>query len=179
MGYSPGWVSMSKQSIASITPRFNSARMVGEYVSKFYQPAAKQWRRYSDGDFAAARQLATWKTKVRAHWSHIALRRMDEQQRRISFGSSVRFAVAVRLDGLAPSDVAVELLFSRPNANAQSRPPRPYRMEYQGPAGSDGDSLFTLELTPEVCGKIDYRIRAYPHHELLTHPFEMGMMVWL
>jgi starch phosphorylase len=179
MGYSQGWVSMSKQSIASITPRFNSARMVGEYVSRFYQPAAKQWQRYSEGDFAAARQLADWKTRVRTHWPHVTLRRIDDQQRRISFGSSVRFEVAVRLDGLLPTDIVVELLFSRPNSNSHARPPRPYRMECQGPAGSEGESLFTLELTPEVCGKIDYRLRAYPHHELLTHPFEMGMMVWL
>jgi starch phosphorylase len=51
-------------------------------------------------------------------------------------------------------------------------------MEYQGP-GQDGESVFTLELTPDVCGKIEYRMRVYPYHELLTHPFEMGMMVWL
>jgi starch phosphorylase len=178
MGYSPGWVTMSKQSIASITPRFNSARMVGEYVSKFYQPAARQWQRYSGDNFAAAKRLAEWKTKVRAHWPRISLRRVDDMQRRISFGSSVRFEIAVQLDGLEPTDVAVELLFSRPNANATSRPPRPYRMEYRGP-GQNGESLFSLELTPEVCGKIDYRLRVYPYHELLTHPFEMGMMVWL
>jgi starch phosphorylase len=178
MGYSPGWVSMSKRSIASITPRFNSARMVGEYVSKFYQPAAKQWRRYSEKDFAKARLLADWKGRVRSAWPRVSLRRIDDEQRRIAFGSSVHFEVAVRMEGLAPQDVVVELLFSRPNANAQSRPPRPYRMEYKGP-GPDGESLFSLELKPEVCGKIEYRLRAYPHHELLTHPFEMGMMVWL
>jgi starch phosphorylase len=178
MGYSPGWVGMSKRSIASITQEFNSARMVGEYVSKYYQPAAKQWHRYSETGFTAARQLAEWKTRVRTAWPRVSLRRIDDTQRRIDFGSGVRFGVAVRLDGLVPSDVTVELLFSRPNTNSQSRPPRPYRMEYQGPE-QDGESLFTLELTPEVCGKIEYRLRVYPHHEMLTHPFEMGMMVWL
>jgi starch phosphorylase len=30
-----------------------------------------------------------------------------------------------------------------------------------------------------MCGKLEYRIRVYPWHELLTHPFEMGMMRWL
>jgi starch phosphorylase len=178
MGYSPGWVAMSKRSIATITPRFNSARMVGEYVNKFYQPAAKQWRRYSDKGFANAHVLADWKARVRAAWPRVTLRRVDDERRRIAFGASVHFEVAVRLEGLEPSDVAVELLFSRPNSTAQSRPPRPYRMAYNGP-GVDGESLFSLELKPEVCGKIEYRLRVYPHHELLTHPFEMGMMVWL
>jgi starch phosphorylase len=26
---------------------------------------------------------------------------------------------------------------------------------------------------------VEYRFRIYPSHELLTHPFEMGMMSWL
>jgi starch phosphorylase len=178
MGYSPGWVAMSKRSIATITPRFNSARMVGEYVGKFYQPAARQWRLYADKNFAKARRLAEWKSRVRSAWPRVGLRRIDNIPRRIDFGGSVRFEVSVQLGGLDPSDVAVELLFSRPNSNAQSRPPRPYRLEYQGP-GQNGESVFAKQLTPEVCGKIDYRLRAYPYHELLTHPFEMGMMVWL
>ena len=42
-----------------------------------------------------------------------------------------------------------------------------------------GEHRFVLQITPEMCGKLDYRIRVYPWHELLTHPFEMGMMRWL
>jgi starch phosphorylase len=26
---------------------------------------------------------------------------------------------------------------------------------------------------------MEYRVRVFPTHELLTHPFEMGMMLWL
>jgi starch phosphorylase len=36
-----------------------------------------------------------------------------------------------------------------------------------------------LDLTPEQCGKLEYRIRAFPEHALLTHKFELGLMVWL
>jgi starch phosphorylase len=36
-----------------------------------------------------------------------------------------------------------------------------------------------LELEPELCGRLDHRIRAYPCHELLTHPFELGLMIWV
>ncbi len=178
MGYSPGWVKMAKNSIASITPHFNSARMLGEYVNKFYSSAAHQWQRQSAEGFAGARALAKWKTKVRGAWSKIALRRIDSAPSSIAFGGKVRFEVAVMLDGLSAADVTVELLFGRPNTNMGSRAPRRFRLEYQGPCGND-ESLFALELTPDVCGKIEYRIRAFPSHELLTHPFEMGMMIWL
>jgi starch phosphorylase len=43
----------------------------------------------------------------------------------------------------------------------------------------DGSTLYELEIAPELCGKLDYRVRIYPWHELLTHPFETGLMVWL
>jgi starch phosphorylase len=38
---------------------------------------------------------------------------------------------------------------------------------------------FSLDLSPDLCGRLDYKIRVYPFHELLTHPLEMGLMQWL
>lgn len=178
MGYSPGWLAMSKRSIASIIPQFTSNRMVGEYVTKFYQPAARQWARYAQDGFAAARQLAAWKTRVRAAWPGIAIRRLDNSPRRIEFGGSLRVEVALRLNGLAPEDIRVEMLLTRPTANRQSREPRHFRLEYQGMAGEQ-EHRFVINLTPDVCGKIEYRFRAFPYHNLQTHPLEMGMMVWI
>jgi starch phosphorylase len=176
MGYSPGWVTTAKCAIETITPSFNSMRMVGEYVSKFYVPADQQWRRKSADDFAGARVLAAWKEKVRQAWPHVGLRRLDTPVKRMPFGDSLRFEIAVRLDGLAPSDITVEMLMERPGT--KTKPPRHLTLRHEGEIGN-GESLFALTLTPDVCGKIDYRIRAYPAHELLTHPFEMGMMLWL
>ncbi|WP_126443993.1 alpha-glucan family phosphorylase [Sulfuricystis multivorans] len=178
MGYSPGWVAMAKRSIATITPRFNSQRMVGEYLHKFYAPADQQWRKKSADGYAAARTLAGWKQKVRQAWPKVRLRRIDTPVKRIPYGASLHFELAVHLDGLAPQDVAVELLLSRPGTDSRTRPPRKLLLEYRGP-GEQGDSIFALDFTPDVCGKLDYRLRVYPHHELLTHPFEMGMMLWL
>jgi len=178
LGYSPGWVAMAKRSMATITPRFNSQRMLGEYVEKFYAPADQQWRKKSAEAFAAARRLAAWKQKVRHAWPKVRLRRVDTPVKRIPYGASLHFELAVYLDGLAPEDVAVELLLSRPGVDSRQRPPRRLRLEYRGP-GEGGESLFALDFTPDVCGKLDYRLRVYPHHELLTHPFEMGMMLWL
>jgi starch phosphorylase len=35
------WVERMKNSIATVCPVFNTHRMVGEYVEKFYLPAAR------------------------------------------------------------------------------------------------------------------------------------------
>ena len=177
LGYSPEWVAMAKQSIASIMPRFTVHRMLGEYVNKFYAPAAGQWRKYASDHFAGARDVAAWKTRVRATWPGVALRRVDTPQLRIGFGDTLRFEGAVQLNDLAPDDVTVELVFARPGERDSTKSTH-YTLRHESPLES-GEHLFTRELTPDQCGKIEYRIRVFPHHELLTHPFEMGMMVWL
>jgi len=178
MGYSPGWVAMAKHSIATLLPRFNSTRMLSDYLSRFYVPAAQQWRRYSQDNYAGARAVAQWKSRVRAAWPQVRLRRLDAPRRRIGFGDSLRFEVAANVGGLKPDDVVIELLFGRPAGGHLPKKARGYRFAHER-ALDTGEQLYALELTPEYCGKIEYRIRIYPHHEMLTHPFEMGMMVWL
>jgi starch phosphorylase len=41
-----------------------------------------------------------------------------------------------------------------------------------------GEQRYVLDLAPDLCGRLDYRIRAYPFHERLAHPFELGLMLW-
>jgi len=177
MGYSVEWVRMAKHSIGTLLPRFSSTRMVNEYLTKFYLPATRQGRRFDESGHAAARKVAEWKAHVRNNWPGVAIRRMDAPRRSIGYGEAVRFEVAVALGGLKPEDVAVELLFCRETADEQA--PARYRFESEGVKTEQGEHRFALELTPELCGKLEYRIRVYPHNELLTQPFELGMMRWL
>jgi starch phosphorylase len=177
-GYSPHWIALAKRSIASILPRYNATRMVGEYVSKFYGDAAHHGRRYSDASFALAKAVAAWKARVRAAWSGIALRRIDVPQSRLTFGQTLRLEVAVTLNGLAPEDLVVELLLGVPEYELAESKPRQYRFAADGAVDSGGKQHFVLELAPDVCGRLEYRIRAYPWHALLAHPFELGLMLW-
>jgi starch phosphorylase len=177
LGFSPEWVKMAKRSITTLLPRFNSTRMVAEYVNKFYGPASRQWRRFSEGSFAAAQSLAAWKSKVHKSWGGVSLRRIEEPLKRITYGESVELKVAVTLNGLLPEDVRVEVLVGRASKQGQDKDVQAVQMQPEG--WSERECLYRLELTPELCGKLLYRVRIYPHHELLTHPFETGLMLWL
>jgi starch phosphorylase len=179
MGFSHEWIAMAKHSIATLLPRFSSTRMVGEYLSKFYLPATRQGRKFTDSKFAAAKKLAAWKEQVRSRWRSVRVRRLDSARRNIAYGDSLRFEVAVFLDGLKPEDVVVELQLGRHTDLEKLRENHRYRFEWEGVMTEEGEHRFVLQVTPEMCGKLEYRIRVYPWHELLTHPFEMGMMQWL
>ena len=178
MGYSPEWVAMAKRSIATIAPRFNVIRMVSQYVGKFYAPAARDGRQFAGEDFAVARHVADWKARVRAAWPGVRLYRVDAPERRLKFGAAIHLELAVQLNGLHPEDVTVEALFGRPGRNGGIGRVRHYALTCTGP-GEHGAMRYTLELTPELCGKLEYRIRAFPTHPSLIHPLETGLMIWL
>ena len=178
LGYSPEWVKMVKHSMASLLPRYNAARMVGEYVSNFYLPASRQGALYMENNFDNAKKVAAWKTKVKSAWSGVTLKRMDKPCKLINFGNTLHFKVATKLNGLNPDDVVVELRICRRIKHA-----RPGDFQYYSfqPSGTEesGEHLFELNLAPDLCGKLECHIRLYPCHPLLTHPLEMGMMLWL
>jgi glycogen phosphorylase len=95
------------------------------------------------------------------------------------FGQGVRIEIAVQLDGLQPEDVMLELVMGRHTHEPSQKQTAHFRFEAEGTRTEQGEHRFVLELTPEMCGRLEYRVRLYPYHELLTHPQELGMMLWL
>ncbi|MBP6058950.1 MAG: alpha-glucan family phosphorylase [Nitrosomonas sp.] len=178
LGYSPAWVKMAKQSMMSLLPRYNSIRMVDEYVKKFYRPASDKNTLYTANAFSEAKRIAAWKTKIRNAWHGITLRRLDVPCERICFNETLNFKVAAKLNNLSPEDVIIELLICRQFKTTRLYNFKHFKFQFTGTQDAD-EHLFELKLTPELCGRKEYFIRAYPCHPLLTHPLEMGLMVWL
>jgi starch phosphorylase len=179
MGFSPEWIHMAKRSISTLLPRFNSYRMVGEYLNRFYAPASQRGQQFSSGNYAAARSLAEWKKRVRSAWPYVQMRAVELPQRHSGFGERVRFEVALKLNGLKAEDVTVELMVANTlrELSAQ-RPAQSFTFTPHGERDGNGENRYTLEMSPELTGKLEYRIRAYPSNPALSHRFEMGLMRW-
>lgn len=176
--YSHGWVLRSKRSMQTLLPRFSAGRMMEHYVSRLYQPAARQAVRLSAGGFSAAGDLAAWKARIGEAWPGVRVRRTDEARESESFGSAVTIEVAVALNGLDATDVRVECLASPPNGPLDLHDREVLRFEPRG-AAENGEQRYRLDLQPKHCGLLTYEIRAYPYRETLTHPFETGLMLYL
>jgi glycogen phosphorylase len=180
MGFSPEWVKMAKRSMMTLLPRFNSERMVGEYLERFYIPAVERGAQFNRDGHGLARNVSEWKRKVRSAWPHVELRTAAMPHRQVHFGDRVRFDVVVKLDKLSPEDVVVELLLSSSLKDlATNRAPAEFVLRPEGAKDANGEQHYVLDLAPELCGKLESRIRAYPHHDELSHRFEMGLMKWI
>lgn len=176
-GYPEEWVKKSKLAMASVLPRFNAGRMMEEYVSKSYLPASRQGKAYAAKEYEVARVVAAWKSKVGAAWPAVSIRRLDDAKRTLVFGEPLRLEAALNLDGLEEQDVVVELLYNRSYTKNFRRNRKSIKFSYDRMAGQE--HVFVLEIRPDICGLIDYQIRVYPFHPLLTHPLECGLMTWL
>ncbi len=177
-GYSVEWVKMAKHSMASLLPRYGTRRMVEEYIRKFYASASRQGAGYTQDNFAIARSISAWKARVCAAWDGISLRQLEIPGKQLQFGEPLKFSLAVKLNGLQPDDVVVELLLSRQYNKTRLDQFKHFRFDCTGTIG-EHEHRFELNHVPELCGRQEYYLRAYPYHPLLTHPLEMGRMVWL
>lgn len=172
-GLPRGWIRMSKHSMESILPRYNSERMVMDYMHRFYLPALRQSRTLAQEDAAGAKSLARWKARVAVHWPQVRLRWASPPPERLRRGERLALSVNAFLDGLETDDVRLECRLE--NADSHSLTILPFDR-----TGSDGDeTVYSLEATPESNGLMHLSVRMYPTHPLLAHPLEAGCMLWL
>jgi starch phosphorylase len=200
LGYSPGWVTVCKRSMASILPHFNSSRLLHDYACCFYGPAAAHGRSIAANGLLPARELGEWKARVRGAWAGVSLRLGGPAAEKADCEQTVRFEVVAQLNGLAPADVRVECVLRRALCSQLTVPVRQYARHSRvrdGVRHIDEDAVFVapftpvaavdaggecryqLELTPPWCGDLRYEIRAVPQHGNLSSPYETGLMRWL
>ena len=177
-GFSEGWVHMSKASMKSTLPQFNSQRMVMDYIRSFYGPAAEQGRVLARNRYKGARDLAGWKQKIRTLWSKVALRRVDAEPQAVTAGSRVTMQVAATLGDLSPEDVRLECVIGTEDEHHEFQASDYMGFTAKGKLDS-GETLFELDMEPPLPGLQLYQIRMYPYNQLLSHRFETGYMIWL
>jgi glycogen phosphorylase len=183
------WVRRCKRAMISVIPRFNTRRVLVDYTRGLYQPAIVQYRRLAAEDFTGARTLGDWKQRVRAAWPRVSLKMLSESARDLPRGERLRLRVGATLSGLEPADVRVEFHAWRllpegdrtpPSLTSYGLPARDGEWRTTlGPTGeqdADGATVFALDVEPKECGQFHTEIHVYPWHELLSHPYELGLM---
>jgi glycogen phosphorylase len=187
--HSKEWIRRSKRAMASVIPCFNTRRQVFDYHRGVYFPAARHYAKLAAQDFAGARLLGEWKQRVRQAWPKLSLRSLSEPPPDMPRGERLRLRVAVALNGLLPADVYVEFVARRvlPESTyapspltSYDEPPRDgvwtAMLTATGEHEDDGATVFALDAQPLQCGQFATEVRIFPWHELLSHPYELGLM---
>lgn len=176
-GHSTDWVAISKASMKSIIPRFNSQRMLRDYVTRLYHPAQKQRRKLEANGAELARGLADWKSRVRQAWPGVSMQLMFQPPAHLYHDDRILLKVRAELNGLAARDVKLECLFGREKPGGEIDVEQVAQLQANG--GDSTHTEFEINLTPEIAGLQYYKLRMYPFNEALSHPFELGCMIWI
>lgn len=177
-GYSQGWVAKSKASMKTITPRFNTQRMVMDYVTNYYQPASIQGASLMADGGNRAIALATWKARVHSAWPGVSLKMEGGVKQRCRHDETVELRVEAVLNGLQAADVRVECLV-RPECTGTHEKPEAECFVLAPESESEGRAVFVARVSPPYPGLQTLRLRMYPYHQSLTHHLEMGAMLWV
>ena len=176
-GYSEDWVQISKASMKSTIPRFNAQRMLRDYVHMLYRPAQSQRRKLEANGMELARHLAEWKRRVRGAWPGVSMQLMMQPPAHLYHDDKILLRVRANLNGLEATDVKLECLFGREGLDGDIDVKQVAELSS---IGGDGDATeFEIDLAPEIPGLQYYKLRMYPFNDALSHPFELGCMIWV
>ena len=177
LGYPEKWIAASRESMKSIIPRFNSERMVMDYLNKVYAPSLRKHEVLMRDDAVGTKLLAAWKQKVRKEWKNVSLALEQESPEEIAYQDQLSIKIRAGLGNLGVDDVRVELLVGARDETSDEFIVQEHHLFKA--ESNDGSGLFNLSIPMENCGLLHYKICIYPYHELLAHPYEMGFMKWL
>lgn len=167
------WLKMVRDTISGLGPKVLASRMVQDYCTKLYAPAAASMADVSKGD--TAEKLAEWKNQVRSAWSQVVIEHVEHLDGKpVEVGTTLPFAVYVRLGSLTPDDVEVQLVTGYADASDELFNITTYPMEKHSAAG-DGLTRFEREVVTKKPGSVGYTIRVVPKNPHLANVAEMGV----
>ena len=172
------WIERMKASMAAICPKFNTNRMVHDYIEQSYRPCAERWLTLTADNFPEVRELASWKARIRKHWPSIKINKVEmDRVPEISVGTQVAVRAQVHLGSLTPEDVSVEIYQGRVNPQGEIISAQAIRMSCLEPH-KDGNCTFDGVISCEASGLHGYSVRILPRHESLSTPYELGLISW-
>jgi starch phosphorylase len=148
------WIGKIQESMARLTPKFSTNRVVREYTEKFYLPAAEQTHLWTEKNGEKAKEFVARNHTLAQNWGQL---RFDE----VKVENGI-WEVAVQLGDLNPKDIEVQL-YSEAAV---------YKMERR--TVRDGLNIYTVNAPKDVPTS-HLTPRVIPAHSTLL---ESSLILW-
>ncbi len=172
------WIAKIKSSMMTLGPKFNTTRMVQEYAEQFYMKAHASWKDLSADDFARTRNLASWKKYILDHWNNVELTDARSDQKEGDVGIAIKIEAGVRLGGLKPEDVAVQICSGPIDPDNNIPGGSAENMSCKSKA-EDGTYYYEGFIPCSESGLYGYSIRILPYHADMVDHFGLDLLRWI
>ncbi len=176
-GLPQNWISMMTHTLSTLGPKVLANRMVRDYTTRLYGPAARAGWALNGATFDGARELAAYVEKVRGAWSGVHVDHVESSGVSDSpqVGETLTVRAYVSLGTLTPEDVDVQVVHGQAedsddlaDVDAQSLD---LAETYEA-----GRFQFAGELSLARTGSFGYTVRILPQHAGLASSSELGLV---
>ncbi|GAA5041548.1 starch phosphorylase [Thermocatellispora tengchongensis] len=171
------WMEMVKHTLTSLGPKVLAGRMLRDYVTELYAPAARSAGALAADGYAAARHFAAWKLRVSGAWPGVRVEHVetggvgDTPQ----LGATLDLRATIALGELEASDVRVQAAYGRVGAHDELEQPEYTDLSVETVC-DDGTAYFTGAVPLSRTGSFGYTVRVVPSHPLMASPAELGLI---
>jgi starch phosphorylase len=172
------WVGMMKASMLKLCPIFNTHRMVSEYWSRFYLPAAARGAQLKDKEWDALKRLSKWRERLMYNWSNLAIKEIRMKDiAELVVGDPYPVEADIFLGELLPEDIMVEAYAGRldPSNRFMDR-----FTQLMQPVERVGDKVYkySCSVSFDDAGHFGLTIRITPNHPNPESRHAMGLVIW-
>src|SRR6266496_2878992 len=174
------WLQLMRESIRSVTPVFNTQRMVKEYTECLYIPAARSYEDFSRNGCGAATQLSQWKAQMRKDWPQVQIFDVqigNKDRKNISVGESLEISARIHLGAVDPKHVRVEAYHGEAN-NGDIRNPTATALNQSSQADGNGNYSYQGSVPASESGTYGFSVRVVPTHPHLMQAHELRLITW-
>ena len=173
------WIGYIMNTIAQVACNFTTNRMLTDYCEKFYYPQAKRTQMLVSDDYAVARKISAWKSRMRRYWDDIEVisQKLPEASYSLDHGSDLNVEVVLKLGNIKPEEVGVEVLVATTDRKRQLHVQDVFQsevVEYK-----DGIATYRASVEPQRAGMYQFAVRMYAMNELLPHRQDFELVKWL
>ena len=166
-GLPPAWLAKMRASMARLTPRFSTNRVVREYTESHYLVAAERYRARAAAKGALGAELLAWRRALERRLPQASFGALRVE----SDAASHRFSVDVYLGALDPAAVRVELY-----ADVAGGPPERHVMARGAKLEGNGYRFDASVAASRPAGH--YTPRLVPFHPAASVPLEASAIRW-
>lgn len=179
-GYSPEWVQTIKNSIAKITPRYTTKRMIDDYVERFYTKLAVRGTAMKADDYKKAKEMAAWKLKIANMWDQIEVNSLEIPEGMMinpQVGEDYVLTAQIDTKDTTEHGIGIELVVTyQDNKNIT----RVYEVQEFEQTKIEGSKLsFSLDYRLNTGGTYKFGVRMFPKHADLPHRQNFCYVRWI
>lgn len=174
------WVGYIKNSIAQVASNFTTHRMLCDYENKFYNKLYARGTKIKKDDFQLAKDISAWKKNISRNWENIeivSIKQFEVSKEPIVIGKNYSATVELKLNGISPDDIGVELVVAEPIDSEQVV--IKYTQDLKIINTDNSVVTYALDIVPAEPGMFDAGLRIYPKNPELPHRQDFCLVKWI